>query len=183
MQFHCFFFHLLNFFEMQHIFIFSFVVDILYWFLWLQGPPNKSSGLCATCHAKYEDCPGHYGCLTLALPVFNIGYIGAILDVLKCICKVCAVFICMIILSKLMTNYLFMALLMAWCFMLYYEYFICIEWIMMRKLVDLALWKIIPILLPTWCVFPHYKIRLIHLDVFRFFFLPLLGRIVHTFSL
>ncbi|KNA22334.1 hypothetical protein SOVF_034890 [Spinacia oleracea] len=54
------------------------------------GPPNKSSGLCATCHAKYEDCPGHYGCLTLALPVFNIGYIGAILDVLKCICKSCS---------------------------------------------------------------------------------------------
>ncbi|CAO2831975.1 unnamed protein product [Amaranthus hypochondriacus] len=54
------------------------------------GPPNKSSGLCATCHAKYEDCPGHYGCLTLALPVFNIGYISAILDVLKCICKSCS---------------------------------------------------------------------------------------------
>ncbi|XP_021734189.1 DNA-directed RNA polymerase III subunit 1-like isoform X1 [Chenopodium quinoa] len=54
------------------------------------GPPNKSSGLCATCHAKFEDCPGHYGCLTLALPVFNIGYIGAILDVLKCICKSCS---------------------------------------------------------------------------------------------
>lgn len=54
------------------------------------GPPNKSSGLCATCHAKYEDCPGHYGCLNLALPVFNIGYIGSILDLLKCICKSCS---------------------------------------------------------------------------------------------
>lgn len=54
------------------------------------GPPNKSSGLCATCHVKFEDCPGHFGCLTLALPVFNIGYIGAILDVLKCICKSCS---------------------------------------------------------------------------------------------
>ncbi|KAL2922905.1 DNA-directed RNA polymerase III subunit 1, partial [Bienertia sinuspersici] len=54
------------------------------------GPPNKISGLCATCHAKYEDCPGHYGCLTLALPVFNIGYIGSVLDILKSICKSCA---------------------------------------------------------------------------------------------
>ncbi|KMS96001.1 hypothetical protein BVRB_002940 [Beta vulgaris subsp. vulgaris] len=54
------------------------------------GPPNKSSGLCTTCYSKYEDCPGHYGCLTLSLPVFNIGYISAILDVLKCICKSCS---------------------------------------------------------------------------------------------
>lgn len=54
------------------------------------GPANKSAGLCATCHAKFEDCHGHYGYLALALPVFNIGYIGAIRDVLKCICKSCS---------------------------------------------------------------------------------------------
>lgn len=54
------------------------------------GPPNKNSGLCLTCHANYTDCPGHYGYLTLALPVFNIGYISAILDTLKCICKCCS---------------------------------------------------------------------------------------------
>ncbi|KAL9232875.1 hypothetical protein vseg_007938 [Gypsophila vaccaria] len=54
------------------------------------GPPSKHSAPCATCHAKYEDCPGHYGYLNLALPVFNIGFIGAILDVLKCICKSCS---------------------------------------------------------------------------------------------
>ncbi|XP_048503116.1 DNA-directed RNA polymerase III subunit 1 isoform X2 [Beta vulgaris subsp. vulgaris] len=54
------------------------------------GPPNKSAGLCATCHAKFEDCPGHYGYLPLALPVFNIGYINAIRDILKCICKSCS---------------------------------------------------------------------------------------------
>ncbi|GMH28406.1 hypothetical protein Nepgr_030249 [Nepenthes gracilis] len=54
------------------------------------GPASKSSGLCATCYGNFTECPGHYGCLTLALPVFNIGYFGAILDVLKCICKSCS---------------------------------------------------------------------------------------------
>ncbi|XP_021721117.1 DNA-directed RNA polymerase III subunit 1-like [Chenopodium quinoa] len=54
------------------------------------GPTNKMAGICATCHAKFENCQGHYGYLTLALPVFNIGYIGAIRDVLRCICKSCS---------------------------------------------------------------------------------------------
>ncbi|KAL8161055.1 hypothetical protein V2J09_012544 [Rumex salicifolius] len=53
------------------------------------GPANKH-GVCATCYAKFDDCPGHFGCLTLALPVFNIGYFGAILEILKCICKSCS---------------------------------------------------------------------------------------------
>lgn len=55
------------------------------------GPANKSlSSPCATCHADFNDCPGHYGYMPLALPVYNIGYLGTILDILKCICKCCA---------------------------------------------------------------------------------------------
>ncbi|XP_074317264.1 DNA-directed RNA polymerase III subunit 1 [Silene latifolia] len=54
------------------------------------GPPNKHSGPCATCHTKYEDCPGHYGYFKLALPVYNVGFVGASLEVLKCICKSCS---------------------------------------------------------------------------------------------
>lgn len=52
-----------------------------------QGPANKSC-TCATCHGGFSDCPGHYGYLNLALPVYNVGYLSTILDILKCICKV-----------------------------------------------------------------------------------------------
>ncbi|CAI9301114.1 unnamed protein product [Lactuca saligna] len=53
------------------------------------GPPNKS-GTCDTCHGKFENCPGHFGYLTLVLPVYNVGYISHIVDILKCICKSCS---------------------------------------------------------------------------------------------
>ncbi|KAL5581146.1 hypothetical protein UlMin_013588 [Ulmus minor] len=53
------------------------------------GPANKFSE-CATCHGKFSDCPGHYGYFKLALPVYNVGYLSTILDILKCICKSCS---------------------------------------------------------------------------------------------
>ncbi|XP_027345912.1 DNA-directed RNA polymerase III subunit 1 [Abrus precatorius] len=53
------------------------------------GPANKSL-FCATCHGNFQDCPGHYGYLNLALPVFNVGYLSNIVEILKCICKGCA---------------------------------------------------------------------------------------------
>lgn len=54
----------------------------------LQGPANKQCGDCETCGAKLSDCPGHFGYLVLAVPVFNVGYLSTVVDVLKCICKV-----------------------------------------------------------------------------------------------
>nr|GMC65118.1 RNA polymerase III large subunit [Ipomoea batatas] len=51
------------------------------------GPPNKTKS-CATCNGDFKECPGHYGYLNLALPVFNVGYLPIIVDILKCICKV-----------------------------------------------------------------------------------------------
>jgi len=59
----------------------------------IQGPANKSLG-CGTCHGNFHDCPGHYGYLNLALPVFNVGYLASIVEILKCICKVYKCFIC-----------------------------------------------------------------------------------------
>ncbi|KAH1224909.1 DNA-directed RNA polymerase III subunit 1 [Glycine max] len=53
------------------------------------GPANKSL-VCATCDGNFHDCPGHYGYLNLALPVFNVGYLSTIVEILKCICKGCA---------------------------------------------------------------------------------------------
>ncbi|KAF2300462.1 hypothetical protein GH714_013595 [Hevea brasiliensis] len=54
-----------------------------------QGPANKNS-TCQTCGAGFHECPGHFGYLNLVLPVFNVGYMSNILDILKCICKSCS---------------------------------------------------------------------------------------------
>ncbi|KAL6650947.1 hypothetical protein ACP70R_009872 [Stipagrostis hirtigluma subsp. patula] len=53
------------------------------------GAANKL-GECSTCHGSFAECPGHFGYLKLALPVFNVGFFNCILDVLKCICKNCS---------------------------------------------------------------------------------------------
>nr|XP_009800353.1 PREDICTED: DNA-directed RNA polymerase III subunit rpc1 [Nicotiana sylvestris]XP_009800354.1 PREDICTED: DNA-directed RNA polymerase III subunit rpc1 [Nicotiana sylvestris] len=53
------------------------------------GPPNKNGG-CETCHGNFRECPGHYGYLVLTLPVYNVGYLGTVVDLLKCICKCCS---------------------------------------------------------------------------------------------
>ncbi|WCJ25207.1 DNA-directed RNA polymerase III subunit 1 [Euphorbia peplus] len=53
------------------------------------GAANKNS-TCDTCGAGFHECPGHFGYLNLVLPVFNVGYMGNILDILKCVCKSCS---------------------------------------------------------------------------------------------
>ncbi|XP_055835771.1 DNA-directed RNA polymerase III subunit 1-like [Solanum dulcamara] len=53
------------------------------------GPPNKN-GCCETCYGNFRECPGHYGYLVLALPVYNVGYLGTVVNILKCICKCCS---------------------------------------------------------------------------------------------
>ncbi|KAL1546842.1 DNA-directed RNA polymerase III subunit 1 [Salvia divinorum] len=54
------------------------------------GPPNKI-GKCETCGGNFHNCPGHCGYLNLALPVYNVGFLGTIVDILKCICKKCSI--------------------------------------------------------------------------------------------
>ncbi|KAJ4833985.1 DNA-directed RNA polymerase III subunit 1 [Turnera subulata] len=53
------------------------------------GPAHKA-GTCDTCGASFNDCPGHFGYTQLAAPVFNVGYLSFIVDILKCICKSCS---------------------------------------------------------------------------------------------
>ncbi|XP_078179923.1 nuclear RNA polymerase C1 [Carex rostrata] len=53
------------------------------------GAANKA-GHCTTCHGGFTDCPGHFGYVKLALPVYNIGFFANDLDILKCICKNCS---------------------------------------------------------------------------------------------
>ncbi|XP_023733078.1 DNA-directed RNA polymerase III subunit 1 isoform X2 [Lactuca sativa] len=53
------------------------------------GPTNKL-GTCETCHGDFHSCPGHFGYLPLVLPVYNVGYMSHVVDILKCICKFCS---------------------------------------------------------------------------------------------
>ncbi|KAM0885580.1 hypothetical protein ACQ4PT_030246 [Festuca glaucescens] len=50
------------------------------------GAANKF-GECTTCYGSYAECPGHFGYIKLALPVFNVGFFNNIVNMLKCICK------------------------------------------------------------------------------------------------
>ena len=53
------------------------------------GISDKHSA-CATCGLRLQDCPGHYGHIKLALPVFHVGYFKPLIAVLQCICKTCS---------------------------------------------------------------------------------------------
>ncbi|CAH1421750.1 unnamed protein product [Lactuca virosa] len=50
------------------------------------GPTNKLI-TCETCHGDFHSCCGHFGYLPLVLPVYNVGYMSHVVDILKCICK------------------------------------------------------------------------------------------------
>ncbi|KAI9222317.1 DNA-directed RNA polymerase III subunit C1 [Blastocladiella britannica] len=52
--------------------------------------PSEKVAECNTCGNKLADCPGHFGHIRLALPLFHIGYFRAIITTLQNICKVCS---------------------------------------------------------------------------------------------
>ena len=45
---------------------------------------------CFTCGCDYKDCPGHFGFLKLAQPMFHIGYYEKVIKVLRCVCIKCS---------------------------------------------------------------------------------------------
>ncbi|PRP89125.1 polymerase (RNA) III (DNA directed) polypeptide A [Planoprotostelium fungivorum] len=45
---------------------------------------------CRTCGLKMQDCIGHFGYVSLGLPVFHIGYYKNIIAVLNMVCKKCS---------------------------------------------------------------------------------------------
>lgn len=49
---------------------------------------NNGYEKCLTCNDNLE-CPGHFGRIELAKPVFHIGYIETVAKILKCICWKC----------------------------------------------------------------------------------------------
>ena len=62
------------------------------------GPNDRRMGTssngeyCETCGRQLKSCNGHFGYIKLALPVFHIGFLRKIIEVLQCICKVCGHF-------------------------------------------------------------------------------------------
>ncbi|WVZ87666.1 hypothetical protein U9M48_034272 [Paspalum notatum var. saurae] len=45
---------------------------------------------CETCMAGMPECPGHFGYLELAKPMFHIGFIKTVLSIMRCICFNCS---------------------------------------------------------------------------------------------
>jgi len=54
-----------------------------------QGPPDRNSR-CQTCSGNIVECPGHFGHLELAKPVFHVGFLSNIVKVMRCVCFYCS---------------------------------------------------------------------------------------------
>ncbi|XP_055905536.1 DNA-directed RNA polymerase II subunit RPB1-like [Eupeodes corollae] len=54
-----------------------------------QGAIDRSSR-CMTCTNDLIDCPGHFGHLELAKPVFHVGFILKTIKILRCVCFNCS---------------------------------------------------------------------------------------------
>jgi DNA-directed RNA polymerase II subunit RPB1 len=44
---------------------------------------------CGTCGCDAIECPGHFGHIELAKPIYHPGYIDNVLKVLRCVCSHC----------------------------------------------------------------------------------------------
>lgn len=54
-----------------------------------QGVTDRFSR-CQTCAGNMNDCPGHFGHVELAKPVFHIGFFNKTLRILRCVCYYCS---------------------------------------------------------------------------------------------
>ncbi|TKY70289.1 DNA-directed RNA polymerase II subunit 1 [Spatholobus suberectus] len=45
---------------------------------------------CETCTASMAECPGHFGHLELAKPMFHIGFLKTVLTIMRCVCFNCS---------------------------------------------------------------------------------------------
>ena len=54
-----------------------------------QGVIDKSAK-CQTCAGNMTSCPGHFGHIELAKPVFHVGYLTKSIKILRCVCFYCS---------------------------------------------------------------------------------------------
>nr|ANM86208.1 DNA-directed RNA polymerase II subunit RPB1 [Stygiella incarcerata] len=53
------------------------------------GPPDAVS-YCQTDFGRIRDCPGHFGHIELAYPVFHHGFLKVLVRILRCVCEDCS---------------------------------------------------------------------------------------------
>lgn len=62
----------------------------------INGPLDRKLGTsnnattCQTCDLPLKHCNGHFGYIQLKLPVFHVGFLKKIIEILHCICKDCS---------------------------------------------------------------------------------------------
>lgn len=54
-----------------------------------QGVIDRNSR-CQTCAGNMTECPGHFGHIDLAKPVFHVGFITKTIKILRCVCFFCS---------------------------------------------------------------------------------------------
>lgn len=54
-----------------------------------QGVVDRSTR-CQTCAGNMTECPGHFGHIELAKPVFHVAFITKTLKILRCVCFFCS---------------------------------------------------------------------------------------------
>ena len=54
-----------------------------------QGVIDRQSR-CQTCAGSMAECPGHFGHIELAKPVFNVPFLTKTVKVLRCVCFFCS---------------------------------------------------------------------------------------------
>lgn len=54
-----------------------------------QGVIDRNSR-CQTCAGNMTECPGHFGHIDLAKPVFHCGFITKTIKILRCVCFFCS---------------------------------------------------------------------------------------------
>ena len=51
---------------------------------------TDSGKICATCGQRNINCPGHFGHIELAKPIYNYHFINHLIKILKCVCFRCS---------------------------------------------------------------------------------------------
>lgn len=53
------------------------------------GPIDRYK-TCETCANNLSECPGHFGHIELAKPVYHVGFMKTVLSIMRCVCFSCS---------------------------------------------------------------------------------------------
>lgn len=75
-----------------------------------QGVIDRNSR-CQTCAGNMTECPGHFGHIDLAKPVFHVGFITKTIKILRCVCFYCSKLLVSPVSKKLPIHLLYILML------------------------------------------------------------------------